>query len=517
MEVIRLNNQDSLDEDQSKTEDTEKEKKVEDKKPENRPDSAVKHTHQHNPPESSPPEEAQVDKDFVSEPPADQPTPIENDDNNANAVGISDETQHLRASDSLKVEEEVILVDLEKNTPEPQATHQLADEEATTVSLETLEDDTGPAEVSAESTVESRLTDLSQPIPENEVGAADSEASDKDDSERVTSYSMKPVPDVEIVHDISRSDEDRSSVVGHAPDPILKDDRVVDSEQTSTKDKTSVDEVDQTAQIEEIEATIKDIAVNEDKAVLPSSSQTPSEADVVTAAAEEEVAVMTASEETPETVIQKVAEKDESTTGSGNSDTSSESVIETLPDEEEPVLTAAEEAQTKVVTTETILETGDASAGEVSSWFDSEVIELDVKKIAVVSDMHSNYKALEAVLEDLKHRDFDALICLGDMVGYYTEPNQVVDAIRDAAQVTVMGNHDFAIIEPEKLLYSTLQEGAQAALDHNKDLLTQDNKKWLEKLPMKVVLKTPYGTATLVHGDPITIFGYIYGVTPELF
>ncbi|MCH8908304.1 MAG: metallophosphoesterase family protein, partial [Candidatus Heimdallarchaeota archaeon] len=161
--------------------------------------------------------------------------------------------------------------------------------------------------------------------------------------------------------------------------------------------------------------------------------------------------------------------------------------------------------------------TGDASAGEVSSWFDSEVIELDVKKIAVVSDMHSNYKALEAVLEDLKHRDFDALICLGDMVGYYTEPNQVVDAIRDAAQVTVMGNHDFAIIEPEKLLYSTLQEGAQAALDHNKDLLTQDNKKWLEKLPMKVVLKTPYGTATLVHGDPITIFGYIYGVTPELF
>ena len=175
------------------------------------------------------------------------------------------------------------------------------------------------------------------------------------------------------------------------------------------------------------------------------------------------------------------------------------------------------EDQTKVVTAETILSTGDETAEEVTSWFDSEEVELDAKRVAIISDIHSNYIALEAVLEDLKTRDYDAIICLGDLVGYYTEPEEVINAVREISKITVMGNHDFALIEPEKLLYSTLQEGAQAALDHNKGHVGEENEKWISKLPMKVILKTPYASATLVHGDPITIFGYIYGVTEILF
>ncbi|MHA2249885.1 MAG: metallophosphoesterase family protein [Candidatus Kariarchaeaceae archaeon] len=175
------------------------------------------------------------------------------------------------------------------------------------------------------------------------------------------------------------------------------------------------------------------------------------------------------------------------------------------------------EEQTKVVTSESILASGETTIQELSSWFEAEKIKLDVKRIAIISDPHSNFTALKAVLEDMETREYDAVICLGDLVGYYTEPNEVINAIKGIVNVCVIGNHDFAIVEPEQLLYSTLQEAAKAAIDHNMGVISQENKEWIEKLPFKVILETPYADLTLVHGDPITIFGYIYGTSEALF
>ncbi|MFV2014438.1 MAG: metallophosphoesterase, partial [Candidatus Heimdallarchaeota archaeon] len=139
-----------------------------------------------------------------------------------------------------------------------------------------------------------------------------------------------------------------------------------------------------------------------------------------------------------------------------------------------------DQEQTKVVTSESIMSTGDETIEEVNSWFDTVQLTLEAKRICVISDIHSNYVALEAVVNDMKTQKFDAVICLGDLVGYYTEPNQVVAQVKKIAQVNVMGNHDFALIEPEKLLYSTLQEAAQEALDHNKNIIEADHITWLE-------------------------------------
>lgn len=171
----------------------------------------------------------------------------------------------------------------------------------------------------------------------------------------------------------------------------------------------------------------------------------------------------------------------------------------------------------KVVTTEKILETGMETAEHIGLWFESKKIELDAKKIAVISDVHSNFVALEAILKDMKAREFDTIICLGDLVGYYTEPDEVISEIKKLSSVTVMGNHDFTLIEPEELLYATLQEAAQKAMDHNKGVVSEDNKAWIKNLPLKVILTTPSADLTLVHGDPVTIFGYIYGTTDKLF
>jgi predicted phosphodiesterase len=65
-------------------------------------------------------------------------------------------------------------------------------------------------------------------------------------------------------------------------------------------------------------------------------------------------------------------------------------------------------------------------------------------KYAVISDIHSNFSALEQVLHSIHQHDCDRVICLGDIVGYGPQPNECLDLIRDIADVVIVGNHDFA-------------------------------------------------------------------------
>ncbi len=67
-------------------------------------------------------------------------------------------------------------------------------------------------------------------------------------------------------------------------------------------------------------------------------------------------------------------------------------------------------------------------------------------KTAIISDIHGNLEALEAVLADIDHRGIPEVICLGDIVGYGPDPAACVDLVRDRCRVTIRGNHDDAAI-----------------------------------------------------------------------
>jgi diadenosine tetraphosphatase ApaH/serine/threonine PP2A family protein phosphatase len=67
-------------------------------------------------------------------------------------------------------------------------------------------------------------------------------------------------------------------------------------------------------------------------------------------------------------------------------------------------------------------------------------------RIAVISDIHANRQALEAVLDATREAAVDQLWCLGDLVGYGAEPDACVDLIRASADVCLVGNHDLAVI-----------------------------------------------------------------------
>ncbi|MDO4549875.1 MAG: metallophosphoesterase family protein [Planctomycetia bacterium] len=71
-------------------------------------------------------------------------------------------------------------------------------------------------------------------------------------------------------------------------------------------------------------------------------------------------------------------------------------------------------------------------------------------KRAILSDIHSNLEALQAVLEDIKKQNVDEIFCLGDVVGYGPNPTECVDLVMKMCKVCLLGNHDQgALFDPE--------------------------------------------------------------------
>ncbi len=118
-------------------------------------------------------------------------------------------------------------------------------------------------------------------------------------------------------------------------------------------------------------------------------------------------------------------------------------------------------------------------------------------KIGLIADPHSNLAALEAVLKDIPR--VDQLICVGDLVGYAAEPNEVVKLVRAKRMQTVMGNHDYAAVTRDVRSFNPL--AAQAAL-WTAEHLHKENLEYLSNLPTH--LELTYGKQRLyvVHGGP---------------
>ena len=71
--------------------------------------------------------------------------------------------------------------------------------------------------------------------------------------------------------------------------------------------------------------------------------------------------------------------------------------------------------------------------------------------LAIISDIHSNKEALQAVLEDIRQRQITSIACLGDIIGYGPNPGECLDLIREHCDYVIMGNHDFAVLyEPTR-------------------------------------------------------------------
>ncbi len=115
-------------------------------------------------------------------------------------------------------------------------------------------------------------------------------------------------------------------------------------------------------------------------------------------------------------------------------------------------------------------------------------------KIALISDVHANLTALEAVMADIHHHKPDQIFCLGDTIGYGPQPNECLDIVRGECSVVLMGNHEHAV------LYGAEQFTplAQAAIDWTaRAMRHREDLDYINSLPVEHRL----GTLRFVHGS----------------
>lgn len=116
-------------------------------------------------------------------------------------------------------------------------------------------------------------------------------------------------------------------------------------------------------------------------------------------------------------------------------------------------------------------------------------------QILIISDIHANLTALKAVLADAD--TFDAVWCLGDLVGYGPDPNECVDLIRELPNLQcVLGNHDAAALR--EIDSAAFNPEARQAIHWTQDTLKPDNLAFLHSLPERIQIDQ----VTLVHGSP---------------
>ncbi len=129
-------------------------------------------------------------------------------------------------------------------------------------------------------------------------------------------------------------------------------------------------------------------------------------------------------------------------------------------------------------------------------------------RIAIISDLHANLEATESVFRQIDKAKVDMIVCLGDLVGYGSEPNEVIQLVKKYTDMVVIGNHDAAVVG--KLDYTYHYQAAKDALDWTRKNISDENFDYLNQLQYT----RKYKNIGFTHGSPIKPeeFDYIYTI-----
>lgn len=117
---------------------------------------------------------------------------------------------------------------------------------------------------------------------------------------------------------------------------------------------------------------------------------------------------------------------------------------------------------------------------------------------AVISDVHGNEEALQAVLQDIKQRKIRNILFLGDAVGYGPNPNECVKLLKDNCREMISGNHDYAVLGLTDI--SNFNDYAKAAVEWTSSVMKKKYLSFLRFLPLVKLLEKD--DTLLVHSTP---------------
>jgi putative phosphoesterase len=140
-------------------------------------------------------------------------------------------------------------------------------------------------------------------------------------------------------------------------------------------------------------------------------------------------------------------------------------------------------------------------------------------RIGIISDIHGNLPALEAVLQDIKARRLDAVYCLGDLVGYAPFPNEVTERIRAQGIPTIIGNYDDGVGFDRDECGCAYRDPIERQLGDqsfawSKAHVTAENKAFLRRLVKELRFDADGKRVLLVHGSPRKINEYLFEDRP---
>jgi len=125
-------------------------------------------------------------------------------------------------------------------------------------------------------------------------------------------------------------------------------------------------------------------------------------------------------------------------------------------------------------------------------------------RLAIIADVHSNLEALESVLGALKAEGVKDVLNLGDLVGYGASPNEVLALLEEASVLSLAGNHDLALLFPERAEYFNII--AYQALRWCREILQPAHLEFLRGLPLTREMP---GRFLACHGTPTSAETYI--------
>lgn len=131
--------------------------------------------------------------------------------------------------------------------------------------------------------------------------------------------------------------------------------------------------------------------------------------------------------------------------------------------------------------------------------------ELESETLLVLSDVHANLPALKAALG--LRMDNEPIIFAGDAVGYYAEPNECCDLLREVGAICVRGNHEAYVLGD---LVPNPSNAQKYRLEWTKEMLRPDNLDWIKALPQTVRIRARSLYLMLRHANPFDEEAYIY-------
>jgi predicted phosphodiesterase len=131
-------------------------------------------------------------------------------------------------------------------------------------------------------------------------------------------------------------------------------------------------------------------------------------------------------------------------------------------------------------------------------------------RIAVISDIHGNLEAFLEVLADIDQSGVDEIICLGDIIGYGPNPEEVVQKVRALEIPTIMGNHELAVSNKRALKW--FNPVAKVSLEKTKEFLSKASIQYIRELPSSIV---SHG-CRFVHGfPPDSVKTYLFQISED--